>query len=155
MAFNKFGQNPLFLMNRKKQSEVDGSPVFSDTNPEILDSAEWTKNYDAGNNTEKRFLPFDQIVISNNQTSPIDFYINEGGDPIFIPGSHVEIITRPIRSWKIRNISGSTISAYSNGTGIVVDVSKTRLDADKDAYLKKSQPQNPLDFVSKIFGAMV
>jgi len=155
MVINKFGQNPLISSNRQRQKEVDGSPIFQDTNPALTDGSDWTRNYDGLNNTEKRFLPFDQTVIVNNQSSDIQFFINQDGDPIFIPGNNTTTLNRPIRSWKIRNVSGSTISAFSNGTGIIVDVSTTRLDADKAVYLERSATPNPLSFMAKLLGRMI
>jgi hypothetical protein len=137
--------------SRFRSNFIEGTESFQDTNPTILASSKWTKSYDDGTKREWKYLPFDQIIIINNQANDIIFYRNqETRDGKIITGNTIKVINKPLYGWSIENVGSTTISAYANGTGITVEASKERLGADKKALLEGQEIQKVSTFANII-----
>jgi len=142
----------LIKEQRFSSNYVEGTRSYQETNPAISSGGFWIKNYDQGSIPERKYAPFDQVKIINNQSNDIVFYRNQNSDDKkIIPANTLTVINKPLFSWKIENVGTTTISAYANGAGVVVEVSKERLSADKRAYLE-GQALNQASTAVGMFG---
>ena len=123
------------MARREDIRQVEGTPPFQFKNVEIAASGLWIIDLETDHSLTPKYLPMDFVEITNDSGSDIQIAINQ--DPNFIVFVAAGVIKK-VSDLYFSTLGITNLDAVNAipANKIMVNVARSRIDADKAAYKK-------------------